>query len=223
MRYALHTLAALAIGAAAILPRSSLPAQQPPVSVTTEDYARAESFLAGATSGLVFGATVQPDWLSGDRFWYRNSIPDGFEFILADVAAGTRSRAFDHERLAAAIGAVTGDAIEPLALPFRTIDLSPEADRLSAQAGEVRLQCDLAAYTCEPAGPGPDRDPNAIPSPDGTKAAFIRDHNLWLRDVDTGAESALTADGTLDFGYATNNAGWVKRDSPVLLWSPAPT
>ena len=27
-------------------------------------------------------------------------------------------------------------------------------------------------------------------------------------------------DGVEDYGYATNNAGWVKRDSPVLLWSP---
>ena len=220
MRYALHTLASLAMGAAAILPQSRLPAQQPPVSVTAEDYARAESFLAGATSGLVFGATVQPNWLSGDRFWYRNTIPDGAEFILVDAAAGTRSRAFDHERLAAAIAAVTGDTIEPLALPFGTIDLSREADRLTAQAGEVQLRCDLRAYTCSPTDPAPDRDPNAIASPDGTKAAFIRDHNLWLRDLDTGAETPLTTDGIEDFGYATNNAGWVKRDSPVLLWSP---
>ena len=221
MRYALHTLASLAIGTAAILPRSPLPAQQPPVTVTAEDYARAESLLAGATNSLVFGASVQPTWLSGDRFWYRNTIPGGAEFILVDAAADSRSRAFDHDRLAAAIGAVTGDAIEPFALPFRTIDLSPEADRLTALAGEVRLQCDLAAYTCEAAEPAPERDPNAIPSPDGTKVAFIRDHNLWLRNLGTGAETALTTDGIEDFGYATNNAGWVKRDSPVLLWSPA--
>ena len=220
MRYALHTLASLAMGAAAILPPSPLPAQQPPVSVTAEDYARAESFLAGATSGLVFGASVQPNWLPGDRFWYRNTIPDGAEFILVDAAAGTRSRAFDHERLAAAIAAVTGDTIEPLALPFGTMDLSREADRLTAQAGEVQLRCDLRAYTCSPTDPAPDRDPNAIASPDGTKAAFIRDHNLWLRDLETGAETPLTTDGIEDFGYATNNAGWVKRDSPVLLWSP---
>jgi len=190
------------------------------VTVTAEDYARAEAFLAGATAPLVFGASVQPTWLSGDRFWYRNTVRDGAEFVLVDAAAGTRSRAFDHDRLAVAIGAVTGDRVEPLALPFRSIELSAEADVLTAQASEVRLRCDLTAYTCEAADPAPDGDPNAIPSPDGTKAAFIRDHNLWLRDLDTGAETPLTTDGIEDFGYATNNAGWVKRDSPVLLWSP---
>jgi dipeptidyl-peptidase 4 len=57
-------------------------------------------------------------------------------------------------------------------------------------------------------------------SPDGTRAVFTRDFNLWMRDVKTGAETALTTDGEKDFGYATNNAGWVKNDRPVVVWSP---
>ena len=221
MRHRLRALPPLAFTWALLLTPALLPAQRAPVTVTAEDYARAESFLASGTSGLVFGASVQPTWLSGERLWYRNAIPEGAEFVLVDAAAGTRARAFDHERLAAAIGAVTGEDIDPFALPFRTIDLSAEADVLTAQAGEVRLRCDLAAYTCAAADPAPERDPNVITSPDGTKAAFIRGHNLWLRDLDTGAETPLTTDGIEDYGYATNNAGWVKRDSPVLLWSPA--
>ncbi|HVL70027.1 MAG TPA: DPP IV N-terminal domain-containing protein [Vicinamibacterales bacterium] len=62
--------------------------------------------------------------------------------------------------------------------------------------------------------------PPSIPSPDGTKAAFIRDHNLWVRDVATKQETQLTTDGEEDFAYATNNAGWTRSDRPVLLWSP---
>ncbi len=45
-------------------------------------------------------------------------------------------------------------------------------------------------------------------SPDKTKAAFIRDWNLWVRDVATGKETQLTTDGVKDYGYATDNAGW---------------
>ena len=45
-------------------------------------------------------------------------------------------------------------------------------------------------------------------SPDGTKALFICDWNLWVRDVATGQERQLTTDGVKDFGYATSNAGW---------------
>ncbi len=211
---------AAAILAAASIAPASLAAQQPAVTVTAEDYARAESFLAASTNGLVYGASVQPNWLPGDRFWYRSTLPGGAEFILVDAAAGTRGPAFDHERLAAALSTATGDAFEPLGLPFRTFELSGDGGTLTAGVGESRLRCDLSAYRCAPAAPAPQTDRNAITSPDGRMAAFIRDHNLWVRDLETGAESPLTTDGIEDYGYATNNAGWVRRDSPVLLWSP---
>ena len=57
-------------------------------------------------------------------------------------------------------------------------------------------------------------------SPDGKSAAFIRDWNLWVRDVATGRETQLTTDGQKDFGYATDNAGWIKSNRPILIWSP---
>ena len=59
-----------------------------------------------------------------------------------------------------------------------------------------------------------------IVSPDGRRAAFIRGYNLWVRDVATGRETRLTTDGVRDFGYATDNAGWIRSDRPILLWSP---
>ena len=59
-----------------------------------------------------------------------------------------------------------------------------------------------------------------MPSPDGKRTAFIKDWNLWVRDVATGKETQLTTDGVKDFGYATDNAGWTKSDRAILLWSP---
>jgi len=57
-------------------------------------------------------------------------------------------------------------------------------------------------------------------SPDGTLAAFVRNNNLWVRTVATGAEKQLTLDGVPDFGYATDNAGWQHSDAAVVTWSP---
>ncbi len=57
-------------------------------------------------------------------------------------------------------------------------------------------------------------------SPDGRKAAFIRDWNLWVRDVASNVETPLTTDGITDFGYATDNAGWIHSDRAILTWSP---
>jgi dipeptidyl aminopeptidase/acylaminoacyl peptidase len=59
-----------------------------------------------------------------------------------------------------------------------------------------------------------------VASPDGKKVAFIRDWNLWMRDVATGSETALTTDGVKDFGYATDNAGWKHSAKAILSWSP---
>jgi dipeptidyl aminopeptidase/acylaminoacyl peptidase len=61
---------------------------------------------------------------------------------------------------------------------------------------------------------------NDVPSPDGKRTAYIKDWNLWVRDVDSGKETPLTTDGVEDFGYATDNAGWAKTDRAILLWSP---
>ena len=60
----------------------------------------------------------------------------------------------------------------------------------------------------------------AVLSPDGKQEAFIRDWNLWVRDVATKQEKQLTTDGVKDFGYATDNAGWTSSDRAILLWSP---
>jgi dipeptidyl-peptidase-4 len=61
---------------------------------------------------------------------------------------------------------------------------------------------------------------NEVLSPDGNYAAFIRDWNLWIREVSSGEEKALTTDGVENFGYATDNAGWKHSDRPILSWSP---
>jgi dipeptidyl-peptidase 4 len=89
-----------------------------------------------------------------------------------------------------------------------------------------KTPCDLpACREAERATPGGGRGrggaaATSIPSPDGKRAAFVRDHNLWVRDVASGKETQLTNDGVKDFAYATNNAGWTKSDRPILLWSP---
>ncbi len=91
---------------------------------------------------------------------------------------------------------------------------SPETDRCGG-ALDPREVARLRAGSQRPTGSRPES-----PSPDGRRAAFIRSYNLWVRDVATGRETQLTTDGQKDFGYATDNAGWVRSDRPVMVWSP---
>lgn len=61
---------------------------------------------------------------------------------------------------------------------------------------------------------------NEVLSPDGKKAVFIKDWNLWVRDLESKKETQLTTDGVKDNGYATDNAGWKMSDGPIVRWSP---
>src|ERR1051325_11217191 len=57
-----------------------------PRALTTADYARAEKFMTYNTTPLVYRAGVRPNWMAGDRFWYRITTPAGSEFALVDPA-----------------------------------------------------------------------------------------------------------------------------------------
>ncbi len=203
-----------------------------PESVTAQDYARAQGFLNATMGPLVYGTGVRPTWMDDGRFWYRNAIPEGHEFIMVDPEGRNRERAFDHDRLAEALSEAAAETYEPLDLPFTTFHPGADGRSISFDVGARTYQCDISNYQCisEPrqaegseapqVGPQARRGSPEVASPDGTKAAFIRDHNLWIRNTQTREETALTTDGIEDFGYATNNAGWTKSDRPVLLWSP---
>ena len=198
-----------------------------PRVLTAADYARAEKFMGYNTTPLVFRSGVRPTWLPDDRFWYQVTASDGLEFLLVDPSKGTRTPAFDHAKVAAALSAAAGATYDARHLPFTQFDFSADGRSISFTVRQRRWKCDLQANQCtaeasaEP-GPGGPRGRVAIEvlSPDKKRAAFIRDFNLWVRDVAGGKETQLTTDGVKDFGYATDNAGWVHSDRAILLWSP---
>ncbi len=192
-------------------------------TVTEDDYARAERYLGSHTFPLVKNLNVRPSWTDGDMFWYRREAGEGHEFIRVDPASGARTQAFDHARLAEALNAASDSSYSADELPFTSYTPGGDGQSISLVADRTSFTCDTEDYTCEKnesdeSTNGTDR--NSIVSPDGRLAAFIRDHNLWVRNTESNEETQLTTDGIEDYGYATNNAGWTRRDSPVLLWSP---
>src|SRR5262245_35435253 len=86
-----------------------------------------------------------------------------------------------------------------------TTGKGPETFLVDATTGS-KSPCDLPACKAPGAGGrggGRGAARTDAPSPDGKKTAFIRDWNLWVRDVTSGKETQLTKDGVKDFGYAT--------------------
>ena len=190
--------------------------------LTDADYARAERFLAANVTPLVSGAVSAPTWIAGSRLAYRVTTPDGFRFKVVDPARGTRGELFDGARLTAALAAASGQAVDPARLPPQAFELSKDGRSVAVQLRDRRWTCDVQAYTCSPpdATARASAPPNSSVSPDGRWAAYTREHNLWAKDLASGREVQLTTDGLEDYGYATDNAGWVHSDRPVLTWSP---
>ncbi|MEP6728980.1 MAG: DPP IV N-terminal domain-containing protein [bacterium] len=200
--------------------------------VSAAEYARAERALAPATAPLVYGAGVRPTFLPDDRFWYRVTTAAGVEFILVDPAKGTRTRAFDQTKLAAGLTAATGTTYDPMQLPFQAYEYAPDGS-IRVRVQQRRYDCNVETGRCgaivddreaaTPAVGGRRGAAGARPelrSPDGKRSAYIKDYNLWMKDVATGKETQLTTDGVKSFGYATDNAGWTHSDRPILMWSP---
>ena len=219
----MRKLTRLTLTTGALITAMTLPgAAQSRTTVTAADYTRAEQYLGYNTTPLVSNGPVQTNWLPNDRFWYRNVTVAGSEFVLVDAARATKAPAFNHATVAAALATAMGRPVAAARLPFTQLTLAADSLSFSFDSDLKRWTCDVAGTACSSAD-RPARIPSSVTSPDGKLAAFIRDYNLWVRDIASGTDKQLTTDGIKDYGYATDNAGWIRSDSPVLVWSPDST
>jgi dipeptidyl-peptidase-4 len=203
-------------------------AAQQPRQYTDQDYANAEKYMAYNLNPLAYKGQVSAQWLDDDRFWYRKVDESGITYVMADPAKGTRGPLFDQEKLAAALKAATKSAPGADAKHLMLSDISlPNAEHgLIFTTNGATFDCSegSGSYSCKEvsgAARGPEKtaQPPLTLSPNHKLGAFIRDWNLWVRDLGTGAETQLTTDGVKDFGYATDNAGWKHSEAAILLWS----
>jgi dipeptidyl aminopeptidase/acylaminoacyl peptidase len=180
-----------------------LPVWQSLAQGTREDYHRAEKFLPGNLRHQLYIADVEPHWIAkSNRFWYRKSSPSGSEFILVDPGQNASKPAFDHARLAAALSREAKRDYKATELPFDTFDFSEDGKAIQFRIEEVPWSCELENYECKPShGPRPGRYEEV--SPDKHWIAFVKDFNLYVRDVSTGQIVQLTRDGERDWAYAT--------------------
>lgn len=192
-------------------------------SVTLGDYQRAESLLAPTVNRLVDNPSLTANWLDGNRFWFAKKEKGVTGYFLQDRKS-SRS-ILNMDKLAAALSKQTGKKVSPKELNLFGMNFSSDLKEASffTDGSSWKYNIGGGALT-KGSDTGQTRrsfsfNANVGISPDGTKRAFIKDDNLWIQEVKTGKEYALTTDGVKDFGYATDNAGWKHSDNPILLWS----
>jgi dipeptidyl-peptidase-4 len=222
---ALHSLYAIAV-TSTLFASLTLPGH---AQELRSRYERANRLLGNNARSLVSGDQVRARWLAGDRFWFRNNMGSGAEFVVIDPTARSRRPLFDHARLASALSIAADTAYIGEKLPFETFTLEEDGRLIRFKTDSLRSYfCDLSAYTCSPAGK-PERESLAeVRSPDGQWIAFVKEENLWVRAAQSGEEIQLSRDGEKDWGYAVppeaccDAVTRVRRHTekrPVLVWS----
>src|ERR1044072_4254898 len=220
--------------ASALLTITTTATAQEHTALSVRDYERAERMLDYKTDPLVDNTWSRMNWLPDKRVWYRVVSAKGSEFILVNPAKGSRSAAFDQQKLAAAFSTASGKEYGAYALPFTTFNYTVDGKAILFTGAGQRWKCDLNNYACvvdnstaalpnstiKLNGRNGTKEIPEVISPNGKYAALLKSDNLWVREIATGEEIQLTTDGIKDFGYATDNAGWSHSNKLVLSWSP---
>ncbi len=200
-------------------PDASISNDNKSAETTLADYQRAEQMLAPNTNDRVLNNILVRYWQESDHLIYRRSTEDGSDYVLVDlnVPQPAKRALFEAARLAEVLADFTEEELDANDLGLSRLNLDADTNLLGFNFAGDSYELDLGTYALEQLAEAPD---NEFLSPDGSKAAYIDEYNLWVRDTTTNEVTQLTFDGEEHYGYATNNAGWLRDDGPVLLWSP---
>jgi dipeptidyl-peptidase 4 len=199
-----------------------------------ERYQMANRLLSWNLSSKIYNSDVQPEWIHEQALWYRVNTLNGHEYILVDLAGGKKEPLFDQEKLAEDLppparsdnndgneGDENGRGIDPYSLPISNVEVSTDLGTVQFHYDNRRWSLERATGTLTSGDVLPALRPrgNYVMSPSGRYAAFIRSHNLWIKDMQTGEDIQHTTNGEDGYGYATDSQGWSRSNRPILAWS----
>jgi dipeptidyl aminopeptidase/acylaminoacyl peptidase len=137
---------------------------------------------------------------------YRKSVAGGAVFLLADVDARTKTVAFDHEKLAAALSAA-GEKAAAQRLPFQEAALAEDGRSVSFELSRVRWRCALPDYSCRKVDmTRPAQE--ARTSPDGKWEALISNYNVLVREKGKTEAPLKSMDGSEGNYYTPRSLAW---------------
>lgn len=190
---------------------------------TVEDYNRAYALREKYNAKHVLYAGVVPHWVDQtSAFWYVRQTEKGKEYVKVDAASKKRTALFDQQKMAAALTEKAGREINAYNLPLQNCRLNISLDTLRFQLDgkfwtySIKNNRLLDEGAIPPRGKerhwmevDDEKDGRPVTSPDGKWTAFIKNDNVYVREVATGKEKQLSQDGTLSNYY-----------SSYIQWSP---
>lgn len=190
---------------------------------TADDYRRAFALRDKFNADKVYYSNVVPQWIGRThRFWYIRHTPEGRLYVTVDADKQSRKELFNHSLLASALTTASGQPVKPTSIILRNLQVSDGLDTLRFVFGNRRWAYTVHnnQLTDEGRLPVPrkqrhwmetddEKIASPVVSPDKQYAAFIKEHNVYVRHLATGRERQLSTDGTLGNYY-----------SAYIQWSP---
>lgn len=190
---------------------------------TVEDYNRVYALREKYNAKHVLYAGVVPHWVDQtSAFWYVRQTEKGKEYVKVDAASKKRTALFDQQKMASALTEKAGREINAYNLPLQNCRLNISLDTLRFQLDGKFWAYSIKNNRLLDEGAIPSRgkerhwmevddekEGRPVTSPDGKWTAFIKNDNVYVREVATGKEKQLSQDGTLSNYY-----------SSYIQWSP---
>lgn len=190
---------------------------------TVEDYNRAYALREKYNAKHVLYAGVVPHWVDQtSAFWYVRQTEKGKEYVKVDAASKKRTALFDQQKMASALTEKAGREINAYNLPLQNCRLNISLETLRFQLDGKFWAYSIKNNRLLDEGAIPSRgkerhwmevddekEGSPVTSPDGKWTAFIKNDNVYVREVATGKEKQLSQDGTLSNYY-----------SSYIQWSP---
>lgn len=190
---------------------------------TLSDYNRAYEVKKIYSSRRVLNGRVEPNWIRDtDSFWYIRNSEEGNEYVRVNAETTERSSLFNHEILASQLSEQSGKKCNPSRLLLGKVSVNREFNvvRFEFSGKKWSFDTEKNKLVCEgnlkpaPARPhwmvvDEEKNGNPVLSPDGKYEAFIKNDNVYVKELSSGTEIQLSIDGTKGNYY-----------SSYIKWSP---
>jgi dipeptidyl-peptidase-4 len=169
----------------------------------------------------------QVAWLDDQTYVQTRRSAQGTEWLKVDAPSGRSSPLFNADRMEAAIAGLpnAGRAEARLLARGSDLDLNPSGTAALLDIADDLFLFDFAtnALARLTNTPGEEEDPGF--SPDGRQVAFVRGNNLFVVDVSSHREQAITTDG--DAQTLNGRLDWLYQEEiygrghfRAFWWSP---
>ncbi|MGI6628582.1 MAG: DPP IV N-terminal domain-containing protein [Bacillota bacterium] len=200
-----------------------------------EAYQRAADIYNASIDKCVLNEKVDEHWIIGSEdFWYAKDIENdekntGTRYTRYCYAHNKEEPLFCHERLAELIAPRWIEKADPFKLPIKIVEVDDESGLIyffiDEAVGEfvysIKEQTvSLLRFAIH--------EKSEVVSPDKAYSVFVRGHNIFCRDNNTGKVTQMTFDGEENLEYGL----WLRSPStkylednptvrsPGIIWSP---